>query len=84
MVFGVRQMISFELFLKERKNLFLSTTTILHYYPMTTGSQGSTLGTLLFLLYIHGLPSSVNCTPRLFAVLAYCFLPRTHLNYTLI
>ena len=29
--------------------------------------QGSTLGFLLFLLYINDLPSAVYCTPRLFA-----------------
>ena len=71
---------------KKKNNLFLLTTMSLHYYPMTAGSPRVQPWDLCYLYY-----TLMTCLHLLIAlpdysltILAYCFQPRTHLNYNLI
>ena len=55
-------------YLDQRKQFVAIVNTSSQIAPISFGvPQGSTLGPLLFLIYINDLPNAVNCIPRLFA-----------------
>ena len=55
-------------YLDQRKQFVSIVNASSQIAPISFGvSQGSTLGPLLFLIYINDLPNAVNCIPRLFA-----------------